>query len=161
MVDNWAQLNALPPDAVKGKILLFNHQFDKELAAEGQGLDAYVGGVVYRGGGPIAGGAVGAVAVLVRSVGGADFRLPHTGETEYAPDVPKVPAAAVTAEDADLLKVLAGEGPVKTALDVNATNASRRGQLQRDCRLEGNGAPGAGGDRIRASGFVGPGDGRD
>ena len=116
VVDNWAQLKALPPGAVKGKILLFNHPFDKELAAEGQGLDAYVGGVVYRGGGPIAGGAVGAVAVLVRSVGGADFRLPHTGETEYAPDVPKVPAAAVTAEDADMLKVLAGEGQIRLHL---------------------------------------------
>jgi hypothetical protein len=116
VVDNWAQLKALPPDAVKGKILLFNRPFDKELAAEGQGLNAYVGGVVYRGGGPIAGGAAGAVAVLVRSVGGADFRLPHTGETEYVPDIPKVPAAAVTAEDADLLKVLAGEGTVRMHL---------------------------------------------
>ena len=49
----------------------------------------------------MAGGALGAVAVLVRSVGGADFRLPHTGQTEYAADTPKIPAAAVTAEDAD------------------------------------------------------------
>lgn len=113
VVDNWAQLKALPPDAVKGKILLFNHPFDKELAAQGQGFEAYVGGVVYRAGGPIAGGALGAAAVLVRSVGGADFRLPHTGQTQYAPGVTKVPAAAVTAEDADLLKVLAGEGTIK------------------------------------------------
>jgi hypothetical protein len=33
VVDNWQQLHALTPDAVKGKILLFNHKFDKELAA--------------------------------------------------------------------------------------------------------------------------------
>ncbi len=45
---------------------------------------AYGGGVVYRGAGPIAGAAAGAVAVLVRSVGGADYRLPHTGLTEYS-----------------------------------------------------------------------------
>ncbi|MGA9463758.1 MAG: M20/M25/M40 family metallo-hydrolase [Terracidiphilus sp.] len=116
VVDNWQQFHALPPDAVKGKILLFNHKFDKQLAAQGDGLNAYVGGVVYRGGGPIAAGAAGAVAVLVRSVGGADFRLPHTGMTQYAPDVPKIPAAAVTAEDADLLKDLTSQGPVRLHL---------------------------------------------
>ncbi|HEY2472858.1 MAG TPA: M20/M25/M40 family metallo-hydrolase [Terracidiphilus sp.] len=116
VVDNWDQLHALPGGAVKGKILLFNHPFDKELAATGHGLDAYAGGVVYRGAGPIAGAATGAAAVLVRSVGGADFRLPHTGETEYAPGVEKIPAAAVTSEDADLLETLAKEGPVTMRL---------------------------------------------
>jgi len=112
VVDDWKQLSALPPGAVKGRILLFNHKFDKELAAQGGGLNAYGGGVVYRGAGPIAGAAVGTVAVLVRSVGGADFRLPHTGLTEYTDGVPRIPAAAVTAEDADLLKNLASQGPV-------------------------------------------------
>jgi carboxypeptidase Q len=116
VVDNWKQLHSLPDGAVKGKILLFNHVFDKALAAQGDGLNAYAGGVVYRGAGPIAGAAVGAAAVLVRSVGGADFRLPHTGMTQYAPNMPKIPAAAVTAEDADLLKHLTSQGPVKLHL---------------------------------------------
>ncbi len=116
VVDDWKQLHALAKGAVKGKILLFNHKFDKELAATGGGLHAYGGGVVYRGAGPIAGAAVGAAAVLVRSVGGADYRLPHTGMTAYAPNVEKIPAAAVTAEDADLLKNLTSEGPVKLHL---------------------------------------------
>ena len=66
VVDDWQQLHALPAGAVKGKILLFNHPFDKELAATGHGLEAYGNAVVYRGAGPIAGAAVGAVAVLVR-----------------------------------------------------------------------------------------------
>jgi hypothetical protein len=116
VVDDWKQLNALPPGAVKGKILLFDHKFDKELAAQGGGLEAYGGGVVYRGAGPIAGAAVGAAAVLVRSVGGADFRLPHTGMTAYSDGLAKIPAAAVAAEDADLLKDLASQGPVKLHL---------------------------------------------
>lgn len=111
-VDDWKQLHALPADAVKGKILLFNHKFDKELAAEGRGLEAYGGDVVYRAAGASAGAAVGAVAVLVRSVGGADYRLPHTGEMEYLPSTAKIPAAAVTAEDADLLSDLVAQGPV-------------------------------------------------
>ena len=111
-VDDWKQFHALPPDAVKGKILLFNHKFDKELAAEGHGLEAYGDDVIYRALGAGAGAALGAVAVLVRSVGGADFRLPHTGQMEYSPDVARVPAAAVSAEDADLLSDLAAQGPV-------------------------------------------------
>ena len=49
VVDNWNELHALPVSAVKGKILLFNHPFDKELAATGHGLEAYGNGVVYRG----------------------------------------------------------------------------------------------------------------
>ena len=116
VVDNWREFRALPAGAVKGKILLFNRAFDKELAATGHGLEAYGGSVAYRGVGPIAGAAAGAVAVLVRSVGGADFRLPHTGETEYATGVMKIPAAAVTAEDAELLKALTSEGPVTMRL---------------------------------------------
>ena len=116
VVDNFAQLAALPPGAAKGKILLFNHKFDKELAAQGEGGQAYGGGVVYRGAGPIVAAQAGAVAVLVRSVGGADYRIPHTGTTAYSDKVTKIPAAAVTAEDADMLKYLAAQGPVKLHL---------------------------------------------
>ena len=124
VVDNWQQLKALPEGAVKGKILLFNHRFDKELAAQGNGLQAYVGGVVYRGAGPIAAASLGAVAVLVRSVGGADFRLPHTGMTQYAPNVPKIPAAAVTAEDAELLEESDQAGAGDDAPDTDAADFS-------------------------------------
>ena len=116
VVDNWKQLAALPKGAAAGKILLFNHKFDKELAAEGHGGAAYGGSVVYRGAGPSAGAAVGAAAVLVRSAGGGDYRSPHTGFTDYVDGAAKVPAAAVAAEDADLLKNLAGQGPVKLHL---------------------------------------------
>ena len=113
VVDNLQAFHALPTDAAKGKILLLNHAFDKELAAVGKGGAAYGNAVMYRGAAPSMGAAVGAVAVLVRSVGGADFRLPHTGMTIYPPGVPKIPAAAVTAEDADMLKNLTSQGAVK------------------------------------------------
>jgi len=116
VVDDFQALRALPPDAVKGKILLFNHPFDKELAAVGKGFAAYGSAVVYRGVAPSVGAAVGAVAVLVRSVGGADFRLPHTGFTAYPPGIAKIPSAAVTVEDAIMLKNLTSQGPVKLHL---------------------------------------------
>ena len=115
-VDNWATLKTLDPSTLKGKIILFNHKFDKQLAAQEGGIYAYGDAVQYRGAAPIAGASVGAAAVLVRSVGGADYRIPHTGQTMYAPGVDKIPAAAVTAEDADLIANLASPGPVKMHL---------------------------------------------
>jgi Zn-dependent M28 family amino/carboxypeptidase len=52
------------------------------------------------------------VATLIRSVGGAEFRLPHTGAMRYKPGVPKIPAGALAAEDADLIARLSKQGPV-------------------------------------------------
>jgi hypothetical protein len=112
VVSSFDELKHLGPDAAKGKILLFNHAFDKQLAATGQGGQAYGQAVIYRGVGPTVAASAGAIAVLVRSVGGADFRLPHTGATMYSPDVPKIPAGAVTAEDADLMDNLTKQGAV-------------------------------------------------
>jgi carboxypeptidase Q len=112
VVNSFSGFNSLPAGAVKGKIVLFNHPFDKELAADGQGLNAYVQSGVYRFAGPSIAAAQGAVAVLVRSVGSADFRLPHTGATFFAEGIEKAPAAAVTSEDADLIARLAQQGPI-------------------------------------------------
>jgi len=116
VVNNWADLKALNPASLKGKIILFNRKFDKQLAAQEGGIYAYGDAVQYRAAAPLAGASVGAIAVLVRSVGGADYRIPHTGETMYAPGVEKIPAAAITAEDADLLANLTSQGPVKMHL---------------------------------------------
>src|SRR5439155_2513224 len=113
---NFDELKALPRDKVAGKIVLFNYSFDKQMAAEGRGGEAYGEAVVYRGDGPSAAARQGAVACLVRSVGGADYRLPHTGQTQYATDAPKIPAAAVTAEDAQLIVDLLRQGPVRVKL---------------------------------------------
>ncbi len=111
-VNDFHELNALGRDKVAGKIVLLNHAFDERMASQGQGGQAYGQAVIYRAIGPSTAARLGAVATLVRSVGGGANRLPHTGQTRYAPDAPKVPAAAVTAEDADLLAALTAQGPV-------------------------------------------------
>ncbi len=115
-VRDFDELKALPRDKVAGKIVLFNHSFNKQMAAQGHGGDAYGEAVVYRSDGPAAAARQGAVACLVKSVGGADYRIPHTGTTHYAEGVPKIPAAAVSAEDAELIATLAREGAVKMHL---------------------------------------------
>src|SRR5438034_8667399 len=115
-IRNFDELKSLPRNKVAGKIVLFNYPFDKQMAAEGRGNEAYGEAVVYRSDGPSAAARQGAMACLIRSVGGADYRLPHTGLTDYAGDAPKIPAGAVTAEDADLIADLVRHGPVKMKL---------------------------------------------
>ena len=116
VVRDFDELRSLGKDKIKGKIVLFNHAFDQQMAAQGRGGEAYGEAVVYRGDGPGAAAKLGAVAALIRSVGGAAYRLPHTGMTDYAEDAPKIPAAAVTDEDADLIAALVPQGPVRLHL---------------------------------------------
>ncbi len=49
-------------------------------------------------------------------MGGAGFRLAHTGLTEYEEGVAKIPGGAVTTEDADLIAALSAQGEVEMHL---------------------------------------------
>ncbi len=111
-VDTFDELQALGRDKVAGKIVLFNEHFDKQKAAAGLAFAAYSESVRYRAAGPKAAADLGAVAALIRSVASADYRLPHTGFSFPA----AIPAAAVTAEDADLIVHLAAQGKVRMHL---------------------------------------------
>jgi len=108
VVNNFDELAAAGREKVAGRIVLFNEKYDKRMAAQGEGLAAYGQAVVYRGEGAVKAKALGAVASLVRSVGNADYRLPHTGDSTAA----GIPAGAVSAEDADLLAHLTSQGRV-------------------------------------------------
>lgn len=119
IVNNYDELNKLGRTGIQGKIVLFNARFDRELAASGYGGQAYGQAVQYRGGGAIAAARLGAVAVLVRSAGGSQNRLAHTGGMRYADDVTKIPAAAVSSEDADTIAYLAAMG--KTSIHLTLT----------------------------------------
>jgi carboxypeptidase Q len=65
---------------------------------------------VVRSNGPSRAAARGAVAALVRSVGPAGLRLPHTGGLTYSDAAPKIPAAGIASEDADRLQRMADRG---------------------------------------------------
>jgi carboxypeptidase Q len=86
-------------DRVKGRIVLFNVPFTN-----------YGETVRYRSAGPSRVAALGGVAMLVRSVGPAGLRTPHTGALTYTDDQPKIPAAAVTTEDAARLERMSDRG---------------------------------------------------
>jgi carboxypeptidase Q len=100
---------------VKGRIVLFDVAYDQNLADAGMSGAAYGQAGLYRFAGPLAAARLGAAAALVRSVGGADFRIPHTGATHFS-DGLQIPAAAVTAEDAMLMTRLDARGPIKLHL---------------------------------------------
>jgi carboxypeptidase Q len=112
VVNSFDELKALGRDKVAGKIVLFNVPFDKQKAANGLASESYGEAVAYRGMGAKAAADLGAVASLVRSVGNADYRLPHTGWSAPA----GIPAAAVTSEDADLMARLSLQGKVRMHL---------------------------------------------
>jgi carboxypeptidase Q len=115
VVRDFAELNHRSAE-VRGKIVLFEARFDQRLADNGRAGDAYSQNSQYRFKGPSAAAALGAAAALVRSVGGADFRLPHTGGTDWKEGQAAIPAAALAAEDADLVSRLAASGPVTLRL---------------------------------------------
>jgi carboxypeptidase Q len=120
VVNNFEDLRALTHDQVVGKIVLFNVIFDEQKAAAGMAGEAYGEAVIYRSQGGKAAADLGAVASLVRSVGGADFRLPHTGFSVSA----GIPQGAVSSEDAGLIARLAAQGPVRMHLVLTSENRS-------------------------------------
>ena len=82
-----------------GRIVLFNAPFT-----------TYGETVAYRTGGARAAAQAGAVAALVRSVGPTGLRTPHTGNLQYGQGLPRIPAAAVSTEDADRIARLTARG---------------------------------------------------
>jgi Zn-dependent M28 family amino/carboxypeptidase len=115
VVTSFDELTARASEA-KGRIVVFDTPFDQELADNGRAGRAYQLAGAYRRQGASAAARVGASAVLIRSVGGANYRLPHTGQMTYAADAAKIPAAALSAEDAALVHRLAKQGPVTLKL---------------------------------------------
>lgn len=116
VVESYEELNRLGAKNIEGKIVLFNVKFDKTLADLNQAGAAYGQVSQYRGGGAIAAARLGAVGVLVRSAGGSQNRLAHTGAMRYANGVKQIPAAAVAYEDAELIANLAKSGKVRMKL---------------------------------------------
>ena len=115
VANSFGELAAMPREKVAGKIVVFNEHYDRRMEQSGFAFDAYNQAVEYRVEGRAAAARQGGVAMLVRSVGGAEFRLPHAGETDYFNHA-NIPAAAVTAEDADLMARLSAQGPVRLHL---------------------------------------------
>ena len=108
VVDSFETLDTVGAGA-KGKIVLF----DAAMPTDIDPFEAYGRVYPFRGSGASRAAKHGAVAVLVRSLTTRSLQTPHTGKLSYQADVPRIPAAAVTVEDALLLRRMydAGEAP--------------------------------------------------
>ena len=98
VVGSYEELETRAAEA-DGKIVLFNVPFT-----------TYGQTVRYRGGGAVAAARVGAVAALLRSVTPHSLQTPHTGAMSYAEGVPRIPYAALTVEDAEMLQRMVDRG---------------------------------------------------
>ena len=105
VVRNFAELRRRAAEA-RGRIVLFNFPFDTTLPP----FAAYGQAVQYRGRGADSAMAAGAVAALVRSVTPRSLSTPHTGGMSYGDSTRRIPAAAITVEDAELLQRLQDRG---------------------------------------------------
>lgn len=112
VVRSFDDLAARGAAAVRGKIVLFDVPFT-----------TYDETVAYRYSGASAAAKLGAVAMLVRSVASFSMNSPHTGAMRYDSTVARrIPAAAITVEDAMLLHRMQDRGQ---AITVRLTMSAR------------------------------------
>ena len=110
-VTSYEQLAELGRDGkIKGKIVFYNAPMDMQLVESGRAFEAYSKAVIFRGAGASRAAEHGAVAAVVRSVASASLRTPHTGALRYLAGSPKIPAAALSIEDAELVHRLLAKG---------------------------------------------------
>ncbi|XP_053600176.1 carboxypeptidase Q-like [Plodia interpunctella] len=99
VVKSFKELDSLQDYKVKGKIVLFNAIYK-----------TYFETVEYREEGATRAAKKGAVASLVRSITPVSIYTPHTGMQTYGENVTKIPTAAITIEDAELINRLYERG---------------------------------------------------
>src|SRR5580704_8893862 len=114
---SYADLLAAPPGSLTGKIAVVTQPMPR--ATEGTGYGALN---AVRRQGPSEAARRGAVAYLLRSLATGISREPHTGALNYEPDAPKIPAAALSTIDAELIDHLAARGqPLRIRLKLAST----------------------------------------
>lgn len=109
---NVAALEELPDEAVRGRIVFLSERMSRGIDGSGYGKT-----VPNRGRGAIAAARKGALAVVIRSIGTGSHRHAHTGAMRYEEGVARIPAAALSNPDADLLAAQVASGqPVQLEL---------------------------------------------
>ena len=115
-----AALEAADREQVEGKVAFVSARMERSRSGRGYGEV-----VVQRSRGPFVAAEKGAAALVIRSVGTDDNRLPHTGNISSSEAGQPVPAAAISNPDADLLQAMLAAGEPVTL------------ELRLDCGFEG------------------------
>ena len=106
VVNSFDELNERSEEA-KGKIVLFNVKFT-----------SYGKTVSYRVNGAIEAAKYGAVASIISSVASYSIQTPHTGVMYYQEGTKKIPHAAITVEDANMIQRMVDKGE-KVVIQLN------------------------------------------
>lgn len=101
---------------VEGKIVFLNQPMD---AAQISTFRAYGACYPIRGNGAVEAGKLGAVAVVIRSLAMPIDDHPHTGSMHYEEDIQKIPAAALSTQDCELLSAELKKGKCKFVLEMD------------------------------------------
>jgi carboxypeptidase Q len=110
------ELMASPENSANGKIVFISRKMEKIRDGAGYGPV-----VKARGDGASEAAKKGAVAIVIRSVGTDSHRLPHTGMMRYQEGVNRIPAAALSNPDADLMERVLSRGmPVTIKLKIDS-----------------------------------------
>ena len=110
VVRSFEELEALGEAKVRGKMVLY------DVPWKGYGETN-----IYRTSGASRAARLGAVASLVRSMTGSSLYTPHTGNQTYASGVTRIPAAAITVEEAAWIRrLIEGGQEVQIRLQMEA-----------------------------------------
>ena len=116
-INNFTELDVLGEAGIKGKIIFFNFPMDPAFI---ETFNAYGASAAYRTRGPSKASKYGAIGVMVRSLASNPDDFPHTGVTIYNDSFPKIPAVAISTNDAIWLsKQLKLKMQVKAYLQTN------------------------------------------
>lgn len=99
---NLKELVDAPADKVRGKIVFIDHKMenDHDYGKVQAGRSNGASETAKKGG----------IGVIIRSVGTDSHRFPHTGAMRYQPNLPQLPAAAMSNSDADLVARMIARG---------------------------------------------------
>ena len=111
-ITSFNQLESLGTTGIKGKIVFFNFPMNPTNIVTFRSYGESGGS---RTRGPSKAGQYGAIGVMVRSLASNPDDYPHTGVTVYNDSFPKIPAVAISTNDADWLSTAIKKGTVKMA----------------------------------------------
>ncbi|MBB77981.1 MAG: peptidase M28 family protein [Crocinitomicaceae bacterium] len=116
MFNSLSDLKKANKKYVNNKIVFINQHMDEQQINT---FKAYGGCFAIRGYGAVESSKLGAKAVIIRSLGLPLNKDPHTGSMYYVDSIKKIPAAAISTEDANELEKSINEGKTSFLLEMD------------------------------------------
>jgi carboxypeptidase Q len=109
LVHSFEELQQVPDEKVKGKIIFFDYRFRQDFVMT---FNGYGDAVKYRWASPSIAAKKGASGVIIRSMSTGEDDFPHTGSMRYNDSFAKIPEMALGNYSADSLEQYCSRGTV-------------------------------------------------